>query len=1429
MDSSQHNGVLNNECNNNSLCLLIVASQTFSADQVNVCLNQISSSLNQLDSCLIEQHKDELVNFIKNGFMFDESSINFDQEYRFAYESENGNFLIELQINSKLQKFKQSLKQFLLSTTHKNKYLICSSFDFNSMGDIHLQDGLFTYDDLHMQMMDEECKKSMTSINKFGVHLSSRLIENNRNWKLLEAKSTNHASNISVVSLPSRSSVSTNNQEIIDNFVSKIKKFLNEKPSSDLINGSKFTGTLKISKPVLYIFPACEGDSAFFTINGFSLLINGGYDRVKPCFWKFVNMLQQINSVLITHSDSDALGGLSTLFSKKLADFDIKPSISSVLGNLIHDAKNSHSANVAASAIAGEIASNSNNLEQQSDVEVILDAINKLGIKFTPLVNKTTSVESSSTVSKSLHSNNKYEHINLYYCHNQGSLDLYVLSPFINSNEYKEFVNKAKHAVNTNTKQHKSLLEVNQLVRHMPLAHLNTAIVLLVWLPEPEYIYHHNSQQNQQRKDNHALRLLFTGNAPQHVILNALDKVKDFDILSTPVYKVKPVEVNLAGSVSTNSVVSAKKPPSQSLNESSNINSKKEINDTNSSTAPTQVKSSRTSLQYPVNKSENKENGKETKTNSHNTSISKTLHKEEKKETVSNGNVTSVNSKPPVNKKTAPSASSATNASTNTNGTSDSKKAKQPVESNNKESTKPTATANGTHEKKPPQPNHSNRTSMSSTNKKPAEIVNGTSSDISQKSTKTTNSASSQSKTNDQTSKPATSVSKLPPKQTAKVEKSPSAQSKDLSTKKTTNDSAKKSNDSAVKQKEPESRIITKRNSTASKPPATAVVTVTGATTVVASATAAVIAANTNTSTDQVTVELKKDETPQSVTTELVASFESAPVEVAPAEVVSTPIKDDCVSSNELLSNIENTEEPRLNHENYNNLNMDSLKQDEILLKNDKQNEIVELNNDSQNENMVQFDDVKQTNIVENESLIELEHQQEHTYNNNNNNNEHVIEPQEDLIPAACEPVEMTSDEMFNENTSQCDVAEENNSNMHEEFIEKREEEHRVEENGEIVEEQTEEVVEQLVERHEIIEESMTKNLSMPVQPVSQVSSSITSGEGPVDQSEDIMTRSFIEDPSNPKSNPFIEQEKNQEERIESNGHSNGYHQNGHYTNGHHHYENGNSNTSNGNGYHHHDNEDGSYFEKNDNDLYLMKQQQQLKNNIITDDDLLTNELQSLNINEKEIQNSQVASSISSNPNDPTTWNLLELPKPINPNDLPAPLLNTSLSAEKKIDKKTPNNHPVTSSPLSESTTTKLTNKKIINNNTVNNNQSSKPLAKIHPVYLEVSYIPAHGSGHYCDFDFFRRVRSRHYILSTQDASEDVLNALIKAKETWEEKNLQVSIIPTYESEQLRRWYVYNEEKLAKLKIDVYPAASLSTLTMEENPELSCQLYKLEF
>lgn len=106
-----------------------------------------------------------------------------------------------------------------------------------------------------------------------------------------------------------------------------------------------------------------------------------------------------------------------------------------------------------------------------------------------------------------------------------------------------------QHLVKHQTHQ-KSQLNPDQLFKNIPLSHVTSAVVLLVWMP-------HITKQTALAGENNALRLLFTGNAPQHVILNALDKVKDFEILASSVYKIKPTQEPLT---------SAKKPTAVTTN-----------------------------------------------------------------------------------------------------------------------------------------------------------------------------------------------------------------------------------------------------------------------------------------------------------------------------------------------------------------------------------------------------------------------------------------------------------------------------------------------------------------------------------------------------------------------------------------------------------------------------------------------------------------------------------------------------------------------------------------------------------------------------------------------------------------------------------------------------------------------------------------------
>lgn len=173
-------------------------------------------------------------------------------------------------------------------------------------------------------------------------------------------------------------------------------------------------------------------------------------------------------------------------------------------------------------------------------------------------------------------------------------------------------------------------------------------------------------------------------------------------------------------------------------------------------------------------------------------------------------------------------------------------------------------------------------------------------------------------------------------------------------------------------------------------------------------------------------------------------------------------------------------------------------------------------------------------------------------------------------------------------------------------------------------------------------------------------------------------------------------------------------------------------------------------------------------------------------------------------------------------------LTSSPVAASANTDKKSNITNGVkkaTVGPTNNTTTTTTTS----TNKSTAAKQQQHAAAPLHPAYVELTYIPAHGSEHHCDVDFFKRVRARHYVLSAVETSETTLNALCEGKEVWEDKQLQVSLIPTYESEALRRWFVHNEERLTRLRIDVLPAACHATITMDDNPDLTCQVYKLEF
>lgn len=130
------------------------------------------------------------------------------------------------------------------------------------------------------------------------------------------------------------------------------------------------------------------------------------------------------------------------------------------------------------------------------------------------------------------------------------------------------------------------------------------------------------------------------------------------------------------------------------------------------------------------------------------------------------------------------------------------------------------------------------------------------------------------------------------------------------------------------------------------------------------------------------------------------------------------------------------------------------------------------------------------------------------------------------------------------------------------------------------------------------------------------------------------------------------------------------------------------------------------------------------------------------------------------------------------------------------------------------------------------------------PLYVDLTYVPHHGNSYYSNVEFFKRVRARYYVFSGTEPSKEVYNALLEAKQSWDEKDLgkilsngvnliiiwvlEVTIIPTYDTDVLGYWVAENEETLAKHKIDLSPSASRCTINLQDH-ETSCSAYRLEF
>lgn len=281
--------------------------------------------------------------------------------------------------------------------------------------------------------------------------------------------------------------VLTSGSPSISSFIDYISPFLIPAEIETLLESSDVVGNIRFSHPTLYVFPGGQGDAALFGINGFNMLLDGGFSR-KSCFWDFVRHLDRLDAVLLTRLNNSNVNGISAVLRRKKQNA-VYPQIGHFFCN-IPDKK----------ALLSP--------DGDKDKDPLLINILEEGHDII------SNLQHLSLTPQSCYRDS--EPINLYHKVGHGTLDMYVLSPARDSKEVREFMQKWN-----NNDQKLFSYPKNNKEFAFPLQNLVSICALLVWQPA-------NPEDN-------ITRILYPGSSPQQKIFEGLDKIKHLGFIKHPV------------------------------------------------------------------------------------------------------------------------------------------------------------------------------------------------------------------------------------------------------------------------------------------------------------------------------------------------------------------------------------------------------------------------------------------------------------------------------------------------------------------------------------------------------------------------------------------------------------------------------------------------------------------------------------------------------------------------------------------------------------------------------------------------------------------------------------------------------------------------------------------------------------------------------